>query len=266
PLIVASILSKKLAENLDALVLDVKFGAAAFMPNPARARQLARAMVALGKDCGVNTRALLTNMDSPLGRAAGNWLEIKEAVACLEPAGLLQTSAPVCDDLRELVLACAAHLLVQTGKTKPYAQAHQQAQACLASGQPRKKWDEMLAAQGADLAAFSHKLALDHTAPVLAELKAPKAGYVTRCDARLIGEVIRDLGGGRLAKGSVINYDVGLDAIAKPGERVSAGSVLARIHAASEAGAETACMRLQAAFRISGRKPVATPRLAPILK
>src|SRR3989442_6023206 len=84
PLIVASILSKKLAESLSALVLDVKFGAAAFMPTLEKARELARAMVALGNDCGVNTRALLTNMDSPLGRAAGNWLEVKEAVACLE--------------------------------------------------------------------------------------------------------------------------------------------------------------------------------------
>src|SRR6059036_1306709 len=86
PLIVASILSKKLAESLQALVLDVKFGAAAFMPSAEQARQLAQAMVALGNECGVNTRALLTNMDTPLGRAAGNWLEVKEAVACLDAA------------------------------------------------------------------------------------------------------------------------------------------------------------------------------------
>src|SRR5439155_20282257 len=83
PLIVGSILSKKLAEGLDALVLDVKFGAAAFMPTLEKARELAQAMVALGNECGVNTRALLTNMDTPLGRAAGNWIEVKEAVACL---------------------------------------------------------------------------------------------------------------------------------------------------------------------------------------
>src|SRR5437870_7777604 len=84
PLIVASILSKKLAEGLDALVLDVKFGAAAFMPTLEKARELAQAMVKLGNECGVNTRALLTSMDTPLGRAAGNWIEVKEAVACLE--------------------------------------------------------------------------------------------------------------------------------------------------------------------------------------
>ena len=110
PLIVASILSKKLAEGLNALVLDVKFGAAAFMPTLEKARELAQALVALGNECGVNTRALLTDMDTPLGRAAGNWLEVKESVPCLEGRGP--------DDLRELVLACAAHLLVQTGKAK----------------------------------------------------------------------------------------------------------------------------------------------------
>ena len=86
------------------------------------------------------------------------------------------------------------------------------------SGAPRKKWDEMLVAQGADLNAFNKKLALDHTAPVVVELKAEKSGFVSRCDARIIGEVIRDLGGGRLTKESGINYDVGIDRIAKPGE------------------------------------------------
>src|SRR5207237_4211544 len=115
PLIVASILSKKLAEGLDALVLDVKFGAAAFMPTLEKARELAQAMVSLGNECGVNTRALLTNMDAPLGRAAGNWLEVKEAVACLEPVRTRSTASNISQepgdaaervltDLRELVI------------------------------------------------------------------------------------------------------------------------------------------------------------------
>src|SRR5689334_3805384 len=116
PLITASILSKKLAENLDVLVLDVKFGSAAFMQTSEVARELAHAMVSLGNQCGVNTRAMLTNMDVPLGRAAGNWLEVKESVACLE-------SAKESEDLRELVLACAAHLLVQTGQARSLVSA-----------------------------------------------------------------------------------------------------------------------------------------------
>jgi pyrimidine-nucleoside phosphorylase len=258
PLIVASILSKKLAESLHALVLDVKFGVAAFMPTQEKARELAQTLVALGNECGVNTRALLTNMQTPLGRAAGNWLEVKESVLCLDGLGP--------NDLRELVLACAAHLLVQTGKAKTLDVARRQTEDCLASGKPRKKWDEMLAAQGADLAALSRKLALDHTAPVVVELKATASGFVSRCDARILGEAIRDLGGGRFTKESGINYDVGVDALAKPGEAIQAGAVLARIHAADHAQADAACARLKTAFGISAKNPVAEPLIAEIIE
>src|SRR5882757_5612566 len=123
PLITASILSKKLAESLDALILDVKFGCAAFMQTKADARKLAKAMVALGNGCGVNTRAILTDMNTPLGRAAGNWLEVKEAVACLDGKG------PA--DLLELVIDSAAHLLVQTKKFKSFTAARKLAEDCL---------------------------------------------------------------------------------------------------------------------------------------
>jgi pyrimidine-nucleoside phosphorylase len=268
PLIVASILSKKLAEGLDALVLDVKFGAAAFMNSLEKARELARAMVALGNECGVHTRALLTGMDVPLGRAAGNWLEIKEAVACLAPKAIADAQSPnsACTDLLELVLACAAHLLVQTAKAKTIEAARKQAVDCLASGQPRRKWDEMLAAQGADVEASNRKLMLDHAAPVVTEIKAPRSGYVTGCDARMIGGVIRDLGGGRFTKESIINYEVGVDRLAKPGEAVSAGTTLARVHAANAAEAEMASVRLASAFAISDAPPADTPPVAEVIE
>ncbi len=185
PLITASILSKKLAESLDALVLDVKFGCAAFMPTRADARKLAKAMVALGNECGVNTRAILTDMNTPLGRAAGNWLEVKESVAVLEAgradlpvSQAAQQRGPT--DLLELVIDCAAHLLVQTRKSKSLAAARQQAGDCLNSGSPRKKWDEMLVAQGADLKAFNKKLAPDSIAPDVVELRAGKSGYISK--------------------------------------------------------------------------------------
>jgi thymidine phosphorylase len=283
PLITASILSKKLAESLDALVLDVKFGCAAFMQTKADARKLAQAMVALGNECGVNTRAILTDMNTPLGRAAGNWLEVKESVACLESrAGVLPARRPrlesgeqvkpesfaptasaragetpslLYDDLRALVLDCAAHLLVQTGKAGSLAVARKQTEGCLASGAPREKWDEMLVAQGADLGAFNKKLALDHTAPVVLEIKADRGGYVSKCDARIVGEVIRDLGGGRLTKESAINYDVGVDRLAKPGERVEKSSTLCRVHAADHAQAKASVARLKSAFEISPHPP-----------
>jgi pyrimidine-nucleoside phosphorylase len=278
PLITASILSKKLAESLDALVLDVKFGCAAFMQTKTDARKLAKAMVALGNECGVNTRAILTDMNTPLGRAAGNWLEVKESAACLEtPHPARRHPLParrgegrgegrfVFNGLRSFVLDCAAHLLVQTGKARSLAIARKQAESCLASGAPRKKWDEMLVAQGADLNAFNKKLALDHTAPVVLEIKADRSGYVSKCDARLIGEVIRDLGGGRLTKESVINYDVGVDRLAKPGERVEKSTTLCRVHAADRAQAAVAGARLKAAFGYSERRPTLAPQITGVI-
>ena len=280
PLITASILSKKLAESLDALILDVKFGCAAFMQTKADARKLAQAMVALGNKCGVNTRAILTDMNTPLGRSAGNWLEVKESVACLESrssrgeeapnekSGIkasLLTSAPISNDVRSLVLDCASHLLVQTHKAQSPSDARKLAGDCLNSGAPRKKWDEMLVAQGADLDAFNRKLALDSTAPVVVEMKTSRAGYISRCDARIIGEVIRDLGGGRLTKDSAINYDVGLDQIAKPGGRVEKNEVLCRVHAVESAQAKTAIARLKTAFAVSTHPPKSNPLIHALL-
>jgi pyrimidine-nucleoside phosphorylase len=258
PLIVASILSKKLAESLNALVLDVKFGAAAFMASRQEARELARAMVTLGNACGVQTCALLSNMDTPLGRAAGNWLEVKEAAACLDGGGP--------EDLRALVVESAAHLLVQTGKTRSRDNGRARASDCLAGGEPRRKWNEMLKAQGADLRAFERKLKRDNTAPVVAKLKAPRTGYVARCDARIVGELVRDLGGGRLTKDSALNYDVGVDQLRKPGEPVECGAVLARVHAVSAVQAQNALKRLSAAFQISRHKPSLQPLLAGVIR
>lgn len=254
PLIVSSILSKKLAENLDALVLDVKFGAAAFMHTKDDARKLARAMVTLGNECGVNTLALLTDINAPIGRAAGNWLEVKEAVECLD--GNKRS------DLRNLVVACSAHLLLQTGKERSLKAAEKAAETCLASSAPRAKWNEMLAAQGADLKAFEKKLKLDHTAPAVVELKSSKAGFISRCDARIVGEVVRDLGGGRLTKESVINYHVGVDQLTKPGDLVQRGATLARVHATNQKQARKACETLKKAFEVSLKRPHASRLIA----
>ncbi len=258
PLITSSILSKKLAESLDALILDVKFGTAAFMQTQAEARKLAKAMVTLGNECGTNTRAVLTDMNTPLGRAAGNWLEVKESVECLDGKGP--------EDLRELVILSAAHLLVQTRKSKSLSAARKLAEDCLNSGAPRAKWNEMIVAQGADLKAFNAKLALDSTAKIQVEVKSEKAGYVSKCDARIIGEVIRDLGGGRFTKDSSINYDVGVDRIAKLGERVEKSGVLCRIHAASHAQIEVAAKRLKMAFAISPKQVKPAPLVIGVIQ
>lgn len=252
PLITASILSKKLAENVEALVLDVKFGAAAFVQSKEKARELGMMMAGLGNECGVKTRVLLSNMNSPLGRAAGHWLELKEAVACLEGRGP--------EDLREIVIECAASLLAQCQKASDLTSARRRAAACLKSGEPRRKWDQMLAAQGADLAACNRKLSLPHTAPSVLTCRAAEKGFVTRCDARLIGEIIRDLGGGRLSRGATIDPEVGVDELAKPGDAIKINSVLGRIHARNEADAVQGCERLKRAVAVTP-DPAETPRL-----
>jgi pyrimidine-nucleoside phosphorylase len=256
-LITASILSKKLAESLDALILDVKFGCAAFMQTKADAKKLAQAMVTLGNQCGVNTRAILTDMNTPLGRAAGNWLEVKESVDCLENKGP--------NDLRELLIDSTAHLLLQTKKSKSISAARKVAEDCLHSGEPRKKWDEMILAQGADLKAFNKKISQDSTAKIVTELKSEKAGYISKCDARIIGEVIRDIGGGRLTKDSQIDFDVGVDQIAKPGEYVEKSGILCRLHAADSTQVNSAITRLKRAFEISARPPKKIPLVAEII-
>ncbi len=227
PLITASILSKKLAEGLQALILDVKFGCAAFMPTRDEAAKLADAMVKLGQACEVNTRALLTNMDIPLGQAAGNWLEVKESVACLEGRGP--------DDLRDLVLECAANLLVQTGGSTDLKSGWEKARAELESRRPLRKWEQLLAAQGADLEAYRRLLAADIHAPVVTELRGRRSGTLVRCNARIIGEVIRDMGGGRLTQEAPIDPRVGIDQLKKPGEILKAGDALCRIHAPNPA-------------------------------
>jgi thymidine phosphorylase len=195
---------------------------------------------------------------------------VKESVAVLETPhpGFGQGEGRgerQANDLRELVLTFATHLLVQTGKAKSLDTARQQAEDCLNSAAPRKKWDEMLAAQGADLHAFTKRLSLDHTAPAVAELTADRNGFVSKCNARLIGEVIRHLGGGRLTKESVINHDVGVDQLAKPGEEVKAGSMLARIHAADRGQTEAVLARVRAAFEISPEPPTIAPLISEVI-
>jgi thymidine phosphorylase len=124
----------------------------------------------------------------------------------------------------------------------------------------------MLVAQGADLDAFNQKLDLDHTAPIVLDLKATATGFVCRCDARVLGEVIRDLGAGRLTKESAINYDVGIDQLAKPGDQVQPASTLARIHAPNSTQAIDACERLKGAFEISEKPPIAEKLIREVIQ
>jgi pyrimidine-nucleoside phosphorylase len=247
PLITASILSKKLAESLNCLLLDVKFGAAAFMQTEAQARELGTSMVRLANECGVKTRALLTDMNVPLGRAAGNFLEVREAVECLEGRG------PA--DLEQLVVESAAHLLMLAGGAQSIESARALALETLRSRKPLAKWEQMLAAQGVDIDSY-HKQVMHQFAPAIVEVRADRAGWVQHCDARVIGEVVRDLGGGRMQKDSRINPLVGVDQIVKVGECVARGSALCRVHAATPFDADVAETRVRSAFAVGDSSPV----------
>jgi pyrimidine-nucleoside phosphorylase len=256
-LITASILSKKLAEDLDCLLLDVKCGSGAFLPDPDAARDLAQKMVQLATDCGVQTVALLTEMDSPLGRSAGNWLEVRESIQCLSGGG------PA--DLRELTLAFAAQILIATRRCPDPDSALAQAADCLDSGAPLQRWNDLLLAQGADPARLAQRLCTDSLAPAVGELRAARPGHVSRCNARIIGEVIRDLGGGRLSPGDVIRPEVGLDQIRKPGEAVSRHEPLCRVHATSRADLDRALDQLGSAFEISDAPTPSRPLIREVL-
>lgn len=245
PLITASILSKKLCESLDALVLDVKFGRAAFMQTKPEAITLAKTMTKLAGDCGVATQSILSPMDAPLGRAAGNWLEVRESVECLENRG------PA--DLRALVIECAAQLLKLTSRAKTVAAGRKLASDCLATREPLARWEAMLAAQGADLTAYQAKLAKGDTANVIAEVPSPKSGVVRDVDARVIGEVVRDLGGGRLMKGAKVDFEVGVDALKQIGERIRKGEPLARVHVTDPTASAKAVERVRSAFVVSAK-------------
>jgi pyrimidine-nucleoside phosphorylase len=240
-LITASILSKKLAEGLEALILDVKWGRAAFMQTREEAEQLSQAMCVLGTNCGVKTESFLSDMNVPLGETAGNWLEVVESVEILEGRGPADTL--------DVVLTCASRLMEMTRLAPSVEEGRQMAQKCLDSGAPRAKWNEMIEAQGGDLAAFEAKLKAPCPVHEMA-LLAPQSGVIRDLDARTIGEIVRDIGGGRLQQDSVLNLEVGFHSMRKPGERIESGEALAMIRTADAAGAKAIEARAIVAWTI----------------
>jgi len=232
PLITASIMSKKLAESPDRLVLDVKYGTGAFMKTEDEARQLAAAMQAVGAEMNVETHAMLNPMNEPTGRAVGNALEVSEALECLDGGG------PA--DLRELTLQLAATITRQSSA---------QLAAWLDDGSARRRFDELVAAQGGNPADLP-RLAELHRAPVIRELPAVASGLLTKADAGVIGQTALQLGAGRALASDAVDPAVGIDHLVKTGESVQAGQALCRIHARSEADAEMAASMLGHAFDI----------------
>ena len=220
-LIVASIMSKKLAENLDRLVLDVKFGRGAFMKTKAEAKELAGAMTAVGERMGVQISHLLSAMDEPLGRTVGNALEVAECVEVLQGGGP--------PDLVNLTLDLAAKVSTSTrAKLK----------ARLKSGRAWKKFVAMVYAQDGDATALE-QMVTEHRAPIVRPLPAPDAGTIKKMDAEAIGRASVLLGGGRQKAEDAVDFAVGLSAIKKIGEPVERGEPLMMIHARDESSLDT---------------------------
>jgi pyrimidine-nucleoside phosphorylase/thymidine phosphorylase len=248
PLIAASIMSKKLAEGIDGLVLDVKVGGGAFMKERAQAEELARTLVRIGEGAGVRTRALLTQMDQPLGRAVGNALELAEAYDVLCGGG------PA--DLRELTLALGVEMLALAEMGSP---SHLQLvlEDALRHGRGREKLLEMVAAQGGDAGAVVSGLP---RARGLDEVCADAAGYVMAVDAGAIGEAVVSLGAGRRVAGERVDPAVGVVLQRKVGDAVRAGERLCTIAFQDNAKLAEAKGKLRSAFVIS-EAPAPAPQL-----
>lgn len=241
PLIASSIMSKKLAEGIDALVLDVKVGNGAFMDDEARARQLARTMIAIGRAHDRTVVARLTAMDRPLGHAIGNALEVEEAIAALHGGG------PA--DLREVTVALAAEMLMLGGRADSLEDGAARARTALDEGRALDKMREVIEAQGGNPSVLDDPAILPQ-ADVQLVFEAPQEGTILAMDTRAIGVAAVELGAGRATLGARIDPSAGFHLTAKPGDRVERGQPLATIHARTNALAEQAARRLQAAIRI----------------
>ena len=241
PLIASSIMSKKLAEGIDALVLDVKQGSGAFLPEFERARALAETMIDIGRSHGRDVVALVTAMDRPLGRAVGNALEVKEAFLVLRGEG------PA--DVREVTLALAAEMLVLGGAVPDRAAAHRQAQAALVRGRALDKMREIISAQGGDARVLDDPDLLPR-APVCSDVHATDGGVIARMDVRAIGAAAVALGAGRSRLDDEILPGVGFDIRVRPGDPVDAGQAVATVFATDEEAAAHASEALLTAIRI----------------
>jgi pyrimidine-nucleoside phosphorylase len=232
PLIVASIMSKKLAESLDRLVLDVKFGSGAFMPTRPDAESLATALTAVGTEMGVQTSHLLTPMDEPLGHTVGNALEVAEAVETLQGRG------PA--DLVDLTLDLAERVATVPRTTLA---------AWLADGTAWKKFVALVEAQGGSSSALERMKQI-HLAPIIHEVTAPNAGRITKIDAGAIGRASVALGAGRAKISDPVDFAVGFDAIRKTGETIGKDEPLLRIHARNEATLQRSLALLDGALTV----------------
>jgi thymidine phosphorylase len=242
PLIASSIMSKKIAEGTGALVLDVKVGSGAFLPEIDRARRLAETMVGLGSAEGLRTAALITDMETPLGRACGNALEVAEAVDVLRGGGP--------PDVVELTVALAGEMLGLAGLD---AASGVDPAAALADGRAHAMWGAMIRAQGGDPDAPLPAAAMHH------EFRAPARGYLRRLDARAVGVAVWRLGAGRSRKEDAVSPTAGAVCVRKPGESVEAGEPVLVLHYDDPTRLDGALAALDGAVEVGPEPPDPRP-------
>jgi len=250
PLIAASIMSKKISEGLDALVLDVKRGSGAFLPETDDVLELGRTMIQIGDDHGVPTHALVTAMERPLGVAAGNALEVAESIDVLRGEGP--------DDVREVTVALVTEMLVAAGTATDRARARETVNGCLDSGRPLDRFRRLIDAQGGDASIVDDPTRLGRAARIVT-VEAERSGRVAELRPRPIGWAVVDLGGGRRELGDDIDPTVGIEVHVRPGMTVEIGAPLATIHAADADGVELARAAIREAVRFGEDGPPPLP-------
>jgi pyrimidine-nucleoside phosphorylase len=246
PLIASSIMSKKMAEGLDALVLDVKVGNGAFMKKQVEARRLAQAMVGIGRRLDKKVQALITDMNQPLGFAVGNALEVMEVSQTLQKAG------PA--DLTRLSLELSARMIFLGKVTATLDEARKLAEDKLMDGSAYRKFKQVVEAQGGNPQALD-RFELLPNATGMREILSPRAGFVSAIMAEDIGRASQMMGAGRARKEDAIDPAVGVILEVKAGEKVEAGSVLCRLYYTGEENLDEAADLVEDAFRISGVRP-----------
>jgi pyrimidine-nucleoside phosphorylase len=247
-LITSSIMSKKIAEGLDALVLDVKTGRGAFMKTRADARRLAESLVGVGRSSGIRTEALVTAMDAPLGRAIGNALEVIEATETLKGQGA--------KDVEALSVLLAARMLVLSGLASTDDDAERRVRGALASGAGLERWGRLIEAQGGDRAVVDDYRRL----PMAAKrhlLAATRSGHVATIDAELAGRAAVALGAGRVRIEDTVDPAVGIMLIATPGAAIAAGDPLAVLSYQREADLPAAVALIEQAIAVADEPPPA---------
>jgi pyrimidine-nucleoside phosphorylase len=250
PLIAASVMSKKLAEGSTALVLDVKCGRGAFMQRIADARALARAMVTIGTSAGVRTEAFITRMDTPLGHAVGNSVEIAECIDVLSGRG------PA--DLAALIVRLASRMVWLGGKAASEEAAEQQVRESLASGAAREKLKQMITWQGGDAAVVDDTGRLPQASHAH-HLKAARSGYMQSLDALLIGRTAVALGAGRDKKGDQVDLSAGILLHKKPGDPIASGESILELRYNDESRLSAALALATQAAVIGDKAPAAAP-------